>query len=359
MHQDVGAARGGRVGLGGNTSGQASSGQWAGMLTIALTLVGWSVTPVFISYLSPHIDFWTNNGWRYGMAALVWMPVLIIGARKGKIPPGLLRKALVPSAVNVVAQILFTSGFYLIDPAMLIIGLRMQIIFVAIGAAILFAGERSVIASKGFIIGASLATAGTVGVMVFELGEGAGNDRIVAGMALAIGSGAGFGGYGLAVRHCMRGVPSYFAFAAISQVTAGVLLVLMFIMAKDHGAVPLSLSPGLFGLLVLSAFTGIAGTHVLYYMSITRLGVAVSTAVLQLQPFGVGIISYFVLGEKLSLPQWMCGVVAIGGAGLVLYIQHTMRHVPTVEPEIEDFAQLPPDAVAAAVIAERETAAVE
>jgi drug/metabolite transporter (DMT)-like permease len=327
-----------------------------GLAAIGLTLAGWSITPVLISYLSGHIDVLSNNAFRYAIAATVWLPVLLIGRMKKAVPEGLMKRALLPSAINVVAQTLFTSGFYLIDPAMMIIGLRMQIVFVALGAAMLFANERAVIRSNGFLVGASLATAGTVGVLVFELKTTAGldNGRVVLGMLVAIASGAGFGGYGLAVRHAMHGVPAYFAFAAISQYTAGALIALMFAFAPGHGAALLELSGTHFALLIVSAFTGIAGTHVFYYVSIKRLGVAVSTAVLQLQPFGVGIISYAVLGERLSLPQWLCGVVAVLGAGLVLLVQHRMRHGAQAGPDLEDFAELPPDAVAAAVIAECE-----
>lgn len=344
--------------MSGTSSGRAHA---VGVLAIGLTLTGWSITPVIVSYLTPYLDAWTNNGWRYTIAALVWLPVLLIARARGTVPPGLFRKALVPSAINIVAQIMFTTGFYFVEPAMLIIGLRMQIVFVAIGAAILFAAERSVIRTPGFLIGASLATAGTVGVMIFELGEqtGLAGDRVVLGIVLAVLSGAGFGGYGLAVRAYMVGVPAYFAFAAISLLTASVLFVLMLIFAEGRGAVPFSLSPNLVGLLIAAAFTGIAGTHVFYYMSIARLGVAVSTAVLQLQPFVVGILSYFALDKALSLPQWLCGVVAVAGAGLVLFIQHRMRHVSRpaeAAAEVEDFSELPPDAVAAAVIAERESA---
>ncbi len=36
-----------------------------GVLTVTLTLVGWSVTPLFIKFFTEHIDAWTSNRWRY------------------------------------------------------------------------------------------------------------------------------------------------------------------------------------------------------------------------------------------------------------------------------------------------------
>lgn len=324
---------------------------------MALTLVGWSITPVFIGYIADGgIDPWTNNGWRYAIAAIVWAPLLIVSVCRGKAPPDLMRRALVPAAINSVAQTIFTHGFYAIDPALFVIGLRLQIVFVAIGAAVLFPSERAVIRTGRFILGATLATLGIVGVLLFGLRDaGAINSgQMVLGMTLAVVSGAAFGAYGLAVRQVMQGVPSPLAFAAIAQYTAIAMVGLMFVMSPDHGAGPLSAEGSVVAVLLISTFTGIAGTHVFYYMSINRIGVAVTTAVLQLQPFGVGVISYFVLGEKLSLPQWACGVGAMAGAGLALWVQHSMRRRPGTTGDIEEYAELPPDAVVAACVDERQ-----
>lgn len=326
---------------------------------MVLTLAGWSVTPVFIGYLSRNgIDAWTNNGWRYALAAIVWAPLILFTAWRGKLPPRLMRRALIPAAINSVAQTLFTRGFYSVDPTLFVIGLRLQIVFVAIGAAILFPGERAVIRTRSFILGSILATLGIVGVLFFGLRDTAAVDspEMILGMTLAVLSGACFGGYALAVRHVMQGVPSPLAFAAIAQHTAVAMVAIMLFASPDHGLAPLGVPPIVLTVLLISTFTGIAGTHVFYYMSINRIGVAVTTAVLQLQPFGVGIISYFVLHEELSLPQWACGLVAIAGAALALWVQARLRRRPGSPDDLDAYAELPVDAVVASCIDEREPA---
>lgn len=340
------------------------STQTLGLVAALLTLGGWSVTPVFVSALTPHIDAWSMNGWRYALAALTWMPVLLITRRRGNLPPGIMKKAIVPACINAVAQSAFVYGFYLIDPTLLIIALRFQIVAVAIGAAIMFPAERRVITTPLFLLGAFLATAGIVGVLVLKLQRTGGveGSNIVFGVLLAVGAGTGFGGYALAVRKCMRGVSSPLAFAAISQYTAVAMVVVMLIASSDHGAAVPGLAPKYLLILFISTYTGIAGTHVFYYIAIQRLGVAASTAVLQLQPFGVGIIAYFALGEVLTLPQWACGVVAVTGAALAIWVQHQMRERPTLPVETlpeedEAFSELPIDAVVASVMDEREAEA--
>ncbi len=353
------------------------SGQSTGIIAAALTLAGWSITPVFIGMLTGHIDAWTSNGWRYGLAALTWMPLLLIARSRGTLPPGLMKRALIPAGINAAAQTAFTQAFYLIDPTLLVIGLRMQIVAAAIGAAIMFPGERAVIRTPMFLAGAGLATLGIMGVLVLKLGgtEVQASWRVIFGVTLAVLAGAGFGGYALAVRRCMRGVSSPIAFAAIAQHTAVVMIVSMLVLSPTHGFEVPALPLGVLAILVLSTYTGIAGTHVFYYIAIKRLGVAVSTAVLQLQPFTVGIISFVVLGEVLTIPQWGCGLVAAGGATMAIWAQHLKGRKPipkdqqggrlpaeyqggrlpaALDSTPEEYAELPIDAVVASVIDERE-----
>jgi hypothetical protein len=116
-----------------------------GALTVVITLLGWSSVPLFLRYFADHIDFWTSNGWRYGFSALVWLPVLIAISMRSSLPKGLWKAALVPSLFNAAGQVLFTWAHYRIDPGLLTFGLRSQLIFVAIGAWLMFPQERAVI----------------------------------------------------------------------------------------------------------------------------------------------------------------------------------------------------------------------
>ena len=47
-----------------------------------MTLAGWSATPLFLKYFTDpasdhYVDGWTSNGWRYGFAALLWLPTVL------------------------------------------------------------------------------------------------------------------------------------------------------------------------------------------------------------------------------------------------------------------------------------------
>jgi len=305
-------------------SNEDSSGVAFGTLTILITLAGWTVTPLFIEYFTADIDIWTSNGWRYSFAALCWLPLLVGLKLRGKMPAGLWKAALVPALINSAAQVAFTMSFYEIDPALVAFGLRSQMVFTALGAFLLFPAERALIRSPVFIAGllaVIVRTGWTLLGKALAQTDSALETVSVFGGVLALAAGAGFACYALAVRKCMNHLGSMVSFAAISQITAGAQLVLMFIFAERHGAGALDLPAPKFGLLLLSAVIGIALGHVFYYISIKRLGVTVSTGVIQLQPFTVAALSYWYFSEQLSTDQWITGTVAVLGAVAMLVAQ--------------------------------------
>ncbi|MCI0362435.1 MAG: DMT family transporter [Phycisphaerales bacterium] len=315
-----------------------SSSAAIGILTVVLTLVGWSSVPLFLRHFADLIDLWTSNGWRYGFSALVWAPVLVIAAARRQLPKGLWKAALVPSIVNATGQVCFTWAHYRIEPGLLTFGLRSQLIFVAIGAWALFPRERVVIRTPGYLAGATVLLIGMTGVVVMSgadhsTGIRAAEGARSQGLTLAISSGLIFACYGLAVRKYMEGINPVIAFAAICQYTALAMVVLMICFGNEAGLTVLSLPGKQISYLLLSAVIGIAVGHVFYYISIARLGVAVTAGVLQLQPFIVAMVSMALFGEKLSAGQWMSGCVAVCGALMMLWIQWRMSQV---EPLIEE-----------------------
>jgi drug/metabolite transporter (DMT)-like permease len=321
----------------------------AGVLTVVLTLTGWSSVPLFLRHFSDSIDLWTSNGWRYGFSALVWLPVILGAMMRARMPRGLWMAAIVPSIANAAGQVCFTAAHYVIDPALLTFGLRCQLIFVAIGAWIMFPKERAIIRTPGYLVGAALLIVGMVGVLLMDGGEGrAGLTAATTlqtvrgttgahalGVLLAVGSGLLFAAYGLSVRKYMHGVNSVLAFATICQYTAAAMLILMLTLGDQHGATVLKLPGDQIVWLLVSALVGIAIGHVFYYISIARLGVAVTAGVLQLQPFLVAMGSMHFFEERLGAWQWAGGLVAVAGALLMLYVQWLVsRRAPSVEDAV-------------------------
>ena len=313
------------------------------MLTVVLTVTGWSSVPLFLRHFADAIDPWTSNGWRYGFSALVWLPVILAAMWRSRMPRGLWKAAIVPSIVNAAGQVCFTYAHYVIDPALLTFGLRSQLVFVAVGAWIMFPRERAVIRTPGYLIGAAMLIVGMIGVLLMDDSAGHSGEAGVRGSSaahllgvlLAVGSGMLFAAYGLSVRKYMHGVNPVLAFATICQYTAAALVILMLVWGNEHGATALRLPADQIVWLLISALIGIAIGHVFYYISIARLGVAVTAGVLQLQPFLVAIGSMSLFGERLTTWQWIGGCIAVSGALLMLFMQWLLsRQVQAIEEPV-------------------------
>jgi len=296
-----------------------------GVVLILLTLLGWSSVPLFLKYLTPYIDAWTANGWRYGISALFWAPVLVWGAWNRTLPTGLWRAALVPSLFNFAAQVCFSFAPYYINPGLITFLLRLQIVFVALGAYILFPAERPVLRSPTYFLGVVIVFGGLLGLCF--LGETLPRGATALGVGLAITAGVLYGGYALAVRRYVHGINAVVSFATISLYTAIGVVSVMLLQGRDHGAVAWSLTQGQFAMLLASAFVGIAITHVTYYAAITRIGVALSAGVILLQPFITSTCSYFMFDERLTLGQWLSGLTAMIGAIIMLNTQRRLTRL--------------------------------
>lgn len=322
--------------------------RWAATGTILLTLLGWSSIPLFLKYFSHDIDAWTANGWRYAFSALLWLPVLIVGHRRRSLPDNLWRAAIVPSVFNALGQMLFGIAPYYIDPGLMTFGLRLQIVFVAIGAALFFPSERKLLGHPSFLLGLVVVFTATLFTIASKPGPDGSHatsalltldlsdTKTLIGVACAIGSGLFYGLYALSVRRWMSGMPAFTAFAAVSQYSAILLIVPMFIWAKHHGSHALDLSTLKFSLLVLSSIIGIGLGHTMYFFSLARLGLAVSSGVVQLQPIVVSLASLALFKyasieqfkEVFSRNQWIGGTIAVAGAIWMLAVQHRFAAAP-------------------------------
>ena len=154
----------------------------SGLLYVTLTLAGWASVPLFLRYFAGYIDGWTANGWRYGLSAVLWAPLLVIGARRGTLPPGLWRAAVVPSIFNCCGQVCFAWSPYLIDPGLIAFLLRFQIVVVTLGAYLLFPAERRVLRRPRYWCGLGIVFVGSMGTILL------GREPLHGATALGVGS---------------------------------------------------------------------------------------------------------------------------------------------------------------------------
>ncbi|MFO0973554.1 MAG: DMT family transporter [Phycisphaerae bacterium] len=323
-----------------------SPGRSSGVVYILLTVLGWASAPLFLKYFTGYIDAWTANGCRYSISALFWLPYLLFHLRRKSLPPGLFRAALLPTAFNIVGQMLYGLAPYYVAPGFFGFLLRSQIIFVTLGAYFLFPSEHAVLRSAQYWLGLAIVVLGSVGTIA--LGPGWPHGQVALGIVYSVTSGAFFAFYGLAIRRNMHHVNPMTAFSVISLQTAAALLLFMFVFAEKHGARVLALDGRRTALLVASAFIGIGIAHVFYYAAIARLGVSISGGVILLMPFVTAVASFFIFHERLKTGQWVAGTAAVVGAAIMLRARQRLGAEPATADEPAPDRLETPLAVAAA-----------
>lgn len=263
------------------------------------------------------LDGWTTNGVRYPFASLLLIFPLWYEYRHGTVDRRIWITALVPTAFNVIAQVTWSWVPYYLDATRMGFFVRISVVFSILGGFVCFPEERRLMKQPFFWLGV---IGCFVGITIMSLGgEAIPEGASLLGIMLALGCGASYGLYAVAVRYSLKGARPWVAFPVISFYTSSALLVFMFLKGEPGQLVNLSLPQ--WGLLLLSAAIGVGIAHTLYYMAIERLGVAVSSSTQMVAPFLTSYWSYLALGEMITLTQWIGGIILFLGGVIVILSQ--------------------------------------
>jgi len=165
-------------------------------------------------------------------------------------------------------QCCWAHAFYHLNPGFLLLLGRSSILWVAVLSMMFFVEERPLLHRPAFWLGAALAVAGVVGVIVCREDFRAGGAP--AGIVLVLSSSLFWALYTVSVRAAFREPSSHQSFAVISLYTVAGLAVAwaLFSDAREFASVPGSAWLAV----VVSAILCIAGAHTCYYGAIKRLG---------------------------------------------------------------------------------------
>ena len=291
--------------------------------TLALlgAVLCWSVVPLFLKYFTGFIDSWTANGIRYPFAALLYLPILFYFRKRGNFPVRVWKLALLPALINIFSQTCWASAPYFIDPGLMAFLVRLSTLWIVIISFIVFADERVLIHSKGFWLGFVFAVGGFIAMTLGR--ETALGGATTTGILLVVMTSIFWAGYQIMVRKNMQRVDSRIAFGAIAQITSIGLLGFMFAFGKPEQALAIPLSVTV--LVLISGVIGIAAAHVLYYVAIKRVGVAIASSTSLVSAFLTAILSRFLFDERLTHVQWVAGFGLVVGGILLTRAQTHLR----------------------------------
>ena len=294
------------VDLGGSTN--PSEGYAAVLATVLI----WSTPSLFQYYLNRYYDPWAQNFYRYVVACLAIAPLLIYRIQRGA--PRLNWRAViicfVPCLPNVVHQITQVMALFYMGPGVYAIFTRASVIFTALLALAFFPEERSVIRQWQFQLGTLLGLIGAFGVVWFQPGWKSGHIALP-GLFIAFTATFCWALYGILVKRPSRELGSIRSFGVISLITSVLLLPLTFAFGKI--GTPLHAGSHVNLILIISAVSCITLAHVLYYVAIREIGVALAQSLQLLCPAGAMGLSAWIYGERLTHAQiWSAAVLLIG-----------------------------------------------
>lgn len=281
-----------------------------GYTALFATVVIWSMPSLFQFYLNRYYDPWSQNFYRYAVACLAIAPFVFFYLRRGgpKIDMQAVALCFIPCLPNVVHQITQVAALFYMGPGVYAIFNRSSVIFTALLALIFFPEERQVIRQWKFQVGTLLGLIGAFGVIWFQAG---GQDRHLAlpGLLIAFTATFCWALYSVLVKGPSKKLGSIRSFGIISFITSILLLPLTFAFGRIDA--PLHVSTDVNVILIVSAVTCITMAHVLYYVAIREIGVALSQTLQLLCPLGALALSAWIFGERLTHAQ-------IGSAGILL-----------------------------------------
>ena len=291
-----------------------------GYAAIFATILIWSTPSLFQFYLNRYYDPFAQNFYRYAVAFLAILPFAIYRSRKSgpRLDLHVVGACLLPTLPNVVHQIAQTVSLFYMGPGVYAIFIRSSVVITALLALVFFPEERWIIRQWQFQVGTLFGLLGAVGVVWFQPGWAAGHVPL-RGLAIAFAASFSWALYGVLIKRPSARLGTIRSFSIISLLTSTLLLPLTWAFGKI--GTPLQVGAHVNGILVVSAVTCITIAHVLYYVAIREIGVALSQTLQLLCPAGALALSAWIFGERLSHAQIWSAAILLFGAFLAMRVK--------------------------------------
>src|SRR6266568_2490506 len=293
-------------------SANLSKGYAAAFATVAI----WSLPSLFMYYLNRFYDPWAQNFYRYSVACIAIAPLVVWRIRRGgpRIDMRAIALCLVPCVPNVIHQITQVMALFYIGPGVYTIFTRASVIFTALLALAFFPEERFVIRQWQFQLGTLLGLIGAFGVIWFQANpqpRTPSGHIALPGLFIAFTATFCWALYGVLIKRPSAQLGSIRSFGIVSFITSALLLPLTLAFGKIGTPIHAGVQANF--ILIISAVTCITLAHVLYYVAIREIGVALAQSLQLLCPAGAMALSAWIYGERLTHAQiWSAAILLLG-----------------------------------------------
>jgi drug/metabolite transporter (DMT)-like permease len=298
-------------------------------LALGAVLVLWCTPTIFVKFLMPHYDPFSQNFLRYASGAGLMLPVLGWRLRRGRaeLSKRALLRLLWPTLPNVLHQTGWVFALQWLNPAFTSFLNKSSILFAAIMAYAFFPEERRLLSSRRFLGGAALAILGTLGLSLLR--PDLGQMKINAAVLLVLVSAAMWAAYSVTVKRIAPEIGTTASFAVVSVYTTIVLAVPALTWGNLRSWHEASWHVNV--ILVLSGVLCIGLGHTLYYYALKVIGVSVCATMLLVTPLGTLLLSRWLFGETMTAGQIASGIVLLTGGALTMWAERRAAPVAVIK----------------------------
>jgi drug/metabolite transporter (DMT)-like permease len=297
-----------------DTSSRRSPNLSKGYSAIFATVFIWSLPSLFMYYLNRSYDPWAQNFYRYSVACLAIAPLVLYRINRGgpSIDMHAVKLCLLPCLPNVVHQVTQVMALFYIGPGVYTIFTRASVIFTALLALAFFPEERVVIRQWQFQLGTLLGLIGAFGVIWFHENAGLHEKHVaLPGLFIAFTATFCWALYSVLIKRPSAELGPIRSFGLVSFITSTLLFPLTLAFGKI--GTPFHAGAQANMVLIISAVLCITLAHVLYYVAINEIGVALSQSLQLLCPAIAMALSAWFYGERLTHAQiWSAAILLIG-----------------------------------------------
>jgi len=293
-----------------------------GYAAVFATVFIWSLPSLFMYYLNRFYDPWAQNFYRYSVACIAIAPLVLYRIRGGgpRIDMRAVRLCLLPCLPNVVHQVTQVMALFYMGPGVYAIFTRASVIFTALLALAFFPEERFVIRQWRFQLGTLLGLVGAFGVIWFQANGQSGDQHIaLPGLVIAFTATFCWALYGVLIKRPSAQLGSIRSFGVVSFITSALLFPLTLAFGRIDAPIHAGAQANL--VLIISAVTCITLAHVLYYVAIHEIGVALAQTLQLLCPATAMALSAWIFHERLTHAQLWSAAVLLLGAFLAMRVK--------------------------------------
>src|SRR6266566_2239729 len=296
------------------------TGRSKGYAAVLATIVIWSTPSLFMYYLNRYYDPWSQNFYRYLVACIAIAPLVIFRIQRSgpRLDWHAVMICFIPCLPNVVHQITQVIALFYMGPGVYTIFARASVIFTALLALAFFPEERRVIRQWQFQVGTLLGLIGAFGVIWFQPGRETEHMKLP-GLFIAFTATFCWALYGVLIKRPSMQLGPTRSFGLVSLITSILLLPLTFAFGKITA--PLHAGAQVNLVLIVSAVTCITLAHVLYYIAIREIGVALAQTLQLLCPALALGLSAWIYGERLTHAQIWSAAILLLGAFLAMRVK--------------------------------------